>query len=344
MRIAEIAPVAVTVPPTRYGGTELIVSLLADGLARRGHDVTLFASGDSRTEATLAAPIPQATGIVMPDVLGDELYHEASAFLRHAEFDVLHDHTWFGPHFAPFVADSTSVVTTLHWPWSDDTARLHRVLGTRIARVAISESQRAANPDVSYAATIYNGVDLATLPLRLDKDDYLLFVGRTAKAKAPEVAVDVAQRAGRPLKMLIKCEEDHEREHWERAVVPKLRGDEEIIEGATNEAKAEYMGRAAAVLFPVRWAEPFGLVPVEAMACGTPVIAQPQGAVPEVVVDDVTGFLASSPEDMAAAVERLGSISPETCRRHVEERFSAETMVARYEALFERLVGDRSRR
>lgn len=339
LRIAVIAPVVLTIPPQGYGGIERVVSLLTEGLVDRGHEVTLFASGDSRTSATLASVVDKAPGWDGADVHGTEVFHETAAFLRAGEFDVVSDHSWFGACLAALGAATTPVVTTMHLPWGNDTRQVHRLAGSRIHRVAISEHQRGGNSEVDWAATIHNGIDLPVHPYRDDKEDFLVFLGRTADEKGPEQAVEVAKKSGRHLKMLVKREEPEEMEHWERFVAPLLTGDEEVIDSPSHERKVDILGRAAGLLFPIQWAEPFGLVMAEAMACGTPVIGLAKGAVPEVVEDGVTGFVVSSLDEMVDAVPRLKRLSPADCRERAARLFSAETMTARYEELFMSLSG-----
>lgn len=339
LRIAVVAPVVLTIPPQGYGGVERVASLLTEELVGRGHEVTLFASGDSRTTATLSSVLGEALGWYGDDIPTDEMYHEAAAFLRAGEFDVISDHGWYGAYFGAFAAATTPVVTTLHGPWVERERRSHGLIGDRIHRVAISEYQRRSNLDVNWAGTIYNGIDLERHPFRADKEDFLVFLGRTADEKGPEQAVQVAKQAGRHLKMLIKRDEPAEIEHWERFVAPLLSGDEEVIEDPSHEQKVEILGRAAGLLFPIQWDEPFGLVMAEAMACGTPVIGLARGSVPEVVEDGVTGFVVSSLDEMTDAVARLKELGPADCRERAERMFSPETMTARYEEIFLSLSG-----
>ena len=334
MRIAEIAPVWCTVPPREYGGIELVVAGLTEGLVARGHDVTLFASGGSQTSGRLSSPLDGPSGIGGP--IADEAYHVLSAYLRAHEFDVIHDHTWLGPALGAMV-EGPAVIHTLHGPWDDQARRHYGLLDSDIHLVAISHTQRAANPSVEYAGVVHNGIDLDAYPMGRTKEDFLLFVGRSCREKGPETAVDVARQAGLPLVMVVKRQERPEQDYWREHVEPRLTGRETILEGIGHDTKVDLMSRAKATLFPIDWPEPFGLVMIESMACGTPVIAMRIGAATEVVADQRTGFLCSSPEEMVEAVRRIDQISPSACRAHVGLRFSAEAMVTGYERIFERL-------
>jgi glycosyltransferase involved in cell wall biosynthesis len=339
MRIAEIAPVWLTVPPQGYGGIELIVSLLADGLVARGHNVTLFASGGSATSARLVSPLKEAPGIDGGlGSLDDEMFHALSAYEMADQFDVIHDHSLFGPGIAAVRGAGPPVVHTLHGPWTPAARRKYGMLRSKLQLVAISEAQRADNPDMPYAGVVHNAVDLDSYPFRAEKDDYLLFIGRSNPEKGPERAIEIARLAGRRLKMLVKRGEPAERQHWERAVEPSIIPTDEVFEHVSHEIKVNLLSRAAALVFPIQWSEPFGLVMIEAMACGTPVIVSPRGAAIEIVEHGKTGFLCESVEDMAAAVDRVGDLSPKDARDHVKRRFGPEQMVRGYERIFEQVV------
>lgn len=342
MRIAEIAPPWVSVPPPSYGGIELVVSLIADGLVDRGHDVTLFASGGSRTKGTLVSPLEATPKLAdMGLSVTDDNIHTLSAYLHADEFDVIHDHSGWGPAFGALLNGRPPVVRTLHGPWSHDARRFHAALAGRVHLVAISKSQASLNPDLTYAGVVYNGVDLDVYPYRDEKEDFLLFLGRCNPEKGPEVAVEVAKRAGKHLKMVVKRAEPAEIEYWERMVEPRLTGDEDIVFDVSHEEKVDLLSRAQGTLCTIQWAEPFGLVMAESMACGTPVIAAPLGAAPELVVDGETGFLRSEIDEMVECVAALKDISPEACRARVAEKFTAGTMVSGYERVFERVVAGR---
>jgi glycosyltransferase involved in cell wall biosynthesis len=338
MKIALVAPPYLPVPPRGYGGIELVVALLADGLVDRGHDVTLFASPESQTAARLVSPVSQPLG---PAALGQaeyDLVQAVAVYLRAGEFDVVHDHTAHGPALAALLADGPPVVHTLHGPWTDAARAYYGRLQDHVHLVAISEAQRDDNPDVAYAGVVPNGIDLSKYPLVEHKEDRLAFMGRCNPDKGPALAVDVARRAGLPLTMVTKRAEPAEQRYWDDVVAPRLTGTEEIHEAMDHDAKVDLFGRARGLLMPVQWEEPFGLVMAEAMACGTPVVAQPCGAAREVVVDGETGFLRDGVEAMTEAVGQLGALSPRACRDHVAGRFSAEAMVTGYEAVFEAAV------
>ncbi len=340
MRIAEIAPVWVPVPPPTYGGIEWVVSLLADGLAQRGHDVTLFAAEGSNSAARLVSPVDGERDLAeMGKDVTDEVVHALPAYHRAHEFDIIHDHTGLGTALgAARNGAAPPVVHTLHGPWTDASRRFFGAVSPPVHLIAISEHQAAGNSDVQYAGVVHNGLDLGAHPFKETKEDYLLFLGRCNPEKGPELAVEVAKRAGLPLVMAMKRSETHEIAHWEKEVEPRLTGTEELILDADHGTKVDLLGRARATLFPIQWPEPFGLVMIESMACGTPVIAMPSGAAPEIVADGVTGFLAPDVDAMVEAVGRTGEISPAACRDRVAEMFSAEAMVEKTERIFEGLL------
>ena len=339
MRIAVIAPPWYAVPPSGYGGIEWVVALLADGLTDRGHEVTLFAPPGSETEAELIPPL----GEVPPaELIGDPWYeaaHAVSAYDRGDKFDLLHDHT--GPVGASIGAMSDApTVHTLHGPFTPQTTMLYRRIARRHWFVAISESQRSMAPEnLRWGGVVYNGIPMDRYPFREDKDDYLFFLGRADDEKAPHLAIEAARLAGRRLVMCATTKNQREQAYWAEHVEPLLGDDVEVHGECPHDQKVDLLARATALLFPIQWAEPFGLVMTEAMACGTPVLAWRNGSVPEVVADGQTGCIVTSVEEMAAAVDRVADLDPTAIRARTQERFSGEAMVSGYEQVYDRAVG-----
>jgi glycosyltransferase involved in cell wall biosynthesis len=338
MRIAVVAPPWYRVPPSGYGGIEWVVALLADGLTDRGHEVTLFAPPGSETEAELIPPLEETP----PEALiGDPWYeaaHTVSAYEHGEEFDLLHDHT--GPVGASVGAMSDApTVHTLHGPFTDQTSMLYRRIARRHWFVAISRHQQSTGPsNLRWGGVVYNGIAMDHCPFREDKDDYLFFLGRADEEKAPHLAIQAARKAGRRLVMCVTIKNDRERAYWAEKVEPMLGDDVEVRGECDQHQKTQLLARAAALLFPIQWAEPFGLVMTEAMACGTPVVAWRNGSVPEVVADGETGFIVDSVVEMAAAVDGVGELDPRAMRSRVEQRFSAEAMVGGYERVYREVL------
>ncbi len=341
MRIAEVAPPWLAIPPKGYGGIEWVVALLADGLVGNGHEVTLYATGDSVTDAKLEYVFAQAPG---PKKINDiylDTMHTLLAFRDAPDFDVMHVHGVYTA-LAAAVVCGTPVVHTLHGSFTPMMRDIYGMVGDRARFVAISEAQRGFMPELNYAGVVYNGIDLDRYPLREDKEDFVLFLGRAAPEKGLLRAVKTVRETGDHLVAALKIADPWEEEHFENEVKPLLPDDAEILLEIPHDQKAALLGRAKAVLFPIDWDEPFGLVMTEAMASGTPVIATPRGSVPEVVSEGETGFIVSVenyPAEAAERLQRLGEISPVACRERVARLFSKETMVAGYERAFELAVG-----
>jgi glycosyltransferase involved in cell wall biosynthesis len=345
MRIAQIAPLFESVPPRLYGGTERVVSYLTEELVRRGHDVTLFAAGDSRTRAHLVPVVERATRLHPSErdlCATDAIRQLDMVFGRARDFDMIHSHVdSLALPFSHLV--STPTVHTLHGRLDlPHVATLYRHF-TDVPLVSISDAQREplAPLGVRWAGTVYHGQPLERYHFTAETGEYLAFLGRCSPEKQVDVAIEIAKHVGMPLKIAAKID-DADRQYFERVVAPLL--DDPLVEfigEIGEEQKPAFLGGARALLFPVDWPEPFGLVMVEAMACGTPVIARPCGAVPEVVVDGRTGFLGSSLLELAEAVKRTDEIDRAECRRHVERQFSVARMADGYEAVYRRLVAHR---
>ena len=344
MRIAQIAPLAEPVPPHGYGGTERIVSYLTEELVRRGHQVTLFASGDSRTDARLVAPTPRALrrDPAARDPISAHVQELGMVFDHAGRFDVIHSHI---EHLAFPVArlSTTPTMHTLHGRLDlPHHVPLFRQF-TDVALVSISDAQRAPLRDLSlnWIGTIHHGLPAEEYPYFARPGRYLAFVGRMSPEKRPDLAIAVARRAGVSLKLVAKVDEA-DRAYYEREIRPQL--DEPGIEflGEIDEArKRELMANALALLFPIDWPEPFGLVVIEAMACGTPVIARARGAVPEIVVPGISGFIGETVDDLVAAVKEVDRLDRAACRSQVTSRFTVARMVDQYESLYRRLAESR---
>jgi len=343
MKIAVIAPAWFAVPPTGYGGIEWIVSLLADGLADAGHDVTLFASGDSHTRAKLVAVFPEAPSRRIGRTFW-ELKHALSAFGRADEFDVMNDHT--GMLGATLGATTkTPVVHTVHGPLDGEPGEVYEMISRvapEVGLISISMNQREPKPDLNWIANCPNALDFSVYPCKPHRGDYLLFLGRLSPDKGAHRAVAVAMEAGLPLKIAGKMQESKEREYFHGLVEPHLVGGIEYLGEVTHGEKVELLQNARATLFPIEWEEPFGLVMIESMACGTPVIATRWGAVPEVIEHGLTGFHARSVDAAVDTLERAARLDRSRVRRRFEERFSATRMAQDYLALYRALARKRA--
>lgn len=343
MKIGMVAPLVEAVPPILYGGTERVVSTLTEELVRRGHDVTLFASGDSRTNARLVPCSEHA--LRLTDALQDYVAHtiiELDMVYEHAnEFDVIHNHCDYLAF--PFVRRSTTpTVTTMHGRL--DLPEVRR-LNTRFPeqrRVSISDAQREALPDANWIATVYNGIDVGSYHFRPDPGDYLVFLGRISPEKRPDRAIEIARDTGMRLVIAAKVD-PADQSYYEHAIAPLIRQSPlvEYIGEVDERGKDALLGGAYAYLFPIDWPEPFGLTMVEAMATGTPVVAYRAGSVPEVVADGVTGFVCDTVHDMVEAIPRVRGLDRRACRAHVERLFSPEAMADGYERAYTSLLGAR---
>jgi glycosyltransferase involved in cell wall biosynthesis len=337
VRIAILSPAWFPVPPTGYGGIEWVVSLLADGLVDAGHDVTLFASGDSRTKAKLVSVFEEAPSVKIGLSL-PELHHVLACYERASEFEIINDHSGLtGAAVAGAVA--TPVVHTVHGPLGGDAGDIYEHLARiapQVGLISLSLNQRKAKPHLPWIANCPNALDLSAYPVNPHRGDYLLFLGRLSYDKGAHRAIEVARRAGLPLKIAGKMREALEKEYFETHVRPNLGWGMEYVGEVSHAEKVDLLQNARATLFPISWDEPFGLVMIESMACGTPVIATRWGAVPEVIENGRGGIIVDDHLDMVDALADADRLDPMDCRRYVEERFSAERMVADYMQAYER--------
>lgn len=338
MKIAQIAPLTEAVPPKLYGGTERVVAYLTDALVELGHEVTLFASGDSLTKAELAPIWPRALRLD-PDVKDHfvPLFMQLETVARRAhEFDVIHSHLdYFG--YPLLRRLRTPSITTLHGRLDlPELPALYNLYGD-IPVVSISDSQRRPLPQANFAATVLHGLPQNLLAKGPGRGGYLAFLGRISPEKAPDAAIRIAAKAGIPLKIAAKVDRVDE-EYFKTVIEPLLSlGDVEFIGEIREDQKEEFLGNAAGLLFPIAWCEPFGLVMIEAMACGTPVIALENGSVPEVLENGVTGFIVHSEQEAIEAVGRIGSLDRDRIRAEFDRRFTAHRMAQNYLNLYTRL-------
>lgn len=341
MRIAQVAPLYEAVPPLLYGGTERIVSFLTEGLVARGHDVTLFASGGSLTSARLAISRPEALR------LDSGLNSQIAAHLamiedvrrRADEFDVIHVHLSHFQHLPLLKGLEAKTVTTPHGRL--DYVDLPRALACwpDFPFISISLRQRAPLQAANWIGNVYHGLPLELFPPRPPREKrYLAFLGRISRDKRPDRAIEIARKSGMKLKIAAKIEGADDL-YFRKVIEPLLDENVEFVGEVDESEKAVFLSGAAALLFPIDWPEPFGLVAIEAMAFGVPVIAWPEGAMPEVIDPDQTGFLVGSIEEAVEAVSKCDSLDSANIRRVFEARFAADRMVSEYEAIYAGMIG-----
>jgi glycosyltransferase involved in cell wall biosynthesis len=340
LRVAMLAPPWFTVPPEAYGGIEEVVADLTRTLIARGHQVTLVGAGRDGTPAqflrTYDEPPSDQLGQPLPEVV-----HAAAAaqLLTDLDVDIVHDHTLAGPLTA--ASRDVPTVATAHGPVDGEMGDEDRQLGKAVSLVAISDAQRAMAPDLNWVATVYNGVNVATFPFQEEKEDWVLFLGRFNPDKGAHLAIEAARAARRPIVLAGKVNEPAEEEYFEQAIRPCLGPDVTYVGEVDAAGKRELYRKAACLVFPVCWPEPFGMVMIEAMACGTPVVALNSGSVPEVVVDGTTGIICSASQELPAAIERAGRLSPAACRDHVARRFDLSVVAEGYENVYRQVIADR---
>ena len=337
MKIGLVAPPWLPVPPLQYGGTESVVDRLARGLVDQGHEVLLAAPSDS------SCPVPRVPGLPAADParMGQtvvELAYVLTAYAALDGVDIIHDHTTVGPLCARAPRD-VPVIATNHGPFDQDLEPIYAEMSRRgVGVVAISAHQASTARGVEIAAVIHHGIDLSEIPVGVGDGGYACFLGRMLPGKGVRQAVQAARRAVIPLRIAARMREPLEREYYEQSVQPLLGGDIEYLGELGTNDKYALLGGAVAMLNPLEWPEPFGLVMIEALACGTPVVATPAGSVPEIVTDGVTGFIRTGTQELAAALTESTTLSRATCRRAAENAFSTERMVSNHVGLYQRLL------
>lgn len=337
LNIGLLAPPWAAVPPPSYGGTELVVNELARGLTAEGHDVVLYATSDSTASVVTRSHQPSRW-----DRLGQgdvELAYVMHGYETLAGCDVVHDHTVLGPGWALALGHQSRVLTTCHGPLDGEFRSIYGEYGKRIPVVAISHGQAARAPEVPIERVIHHGIDPEDFPIGGGAGGYLLFLGRMTPDKGVHEAISIARAAGRRLLICAKLREESERAYFTREIEPLLSEDVRFIGEAAHNEKLRLLAGAEALLNPIQWPEPFGLVMIEALACATPVISRPVGAAPEIVDDGVTGFLREDHDELVQVVGRISELDRDACRRAVEERFSTRRMVSDHLALYRTMVG-----
>ena len=340
LRIAQLAPLYESVPPKLYGGTERIVAYLAEELVRRGHEVTLYAAGDSTAKVPLTPGSAQSLRLKGLDHLGP-IFHLpmlSDVYENATRFDVIHSHVDC-LSFALARHVQVPTVSTMHGRLDiSEMLPIYRSYSD-MPLVSISNDQRRPLTEMNWVQTVYHGLPRNHLNFSPGSGNYLAFLGRICPEKHPDLAIEVARRSGVPLKIAAKIDRV-DREYFSTVIKPMLSAPGIEFIGEINETeKQQFLGDALALLFPVDWPEPFGLVMIEALACGTPVIARPCGSVPEILRQGVTGFIASSLDELVSAVGHIGVISRQKCRDEFETRFTSEVMATNYERVYYQLVG-----
>ena len=336
LRVGLIAPPWVAVPPPVYGGTELVVDNLARGLLDAGHDVRLFTTGDSTCPVDRHWVHPKALG-TPADMLA-ELGQVQAAYRELWDCDVIHDHTLLGPLWSIARGTTPPVVTTMHGPLTPELTKLFETIATQVAVVAISHNQRASGPSVPVMAVIHHGIDVQRFPFGAGDGGYVLFLGRMSPDKGAHRAIAAARAAGKRLVLAAKMWEPAERHYYTQQVEPLLGDDAVYVGEVGGQRKLDLLAGAEALLNPIRWPEPFGLVMIEARAAGTPVLSFAEGAAPEIIEHGRTGFLCADQADMADALARVERLDRADCRQAALDRFTTRRMVDNHIRLYQELA------
>ncbi|OGU00446.1 MAG: glycosyl transferase [Geobacteraceae bacterium GWC2_48_7] len=339
MRIAQVSPLYEQVPPRLYGGTERIVSYLTEELVQQGHDVTLFASGDSITTATLVPCCKNSLRLDKTcfDPIPHHLLMLEQVFRMSSQFDMIHFHTDYF-HYSASRHYKFNHVATLHGRLDiPDLVPLYREY-SEVPVISISDSQRAPLPWLNWQGTVHHGIPADLLPFNPVGGDYLAFLGRISPEKGLDSAISIARSSGINLKIAAKIDKI-DQDYFDNKIKGLIDGQlvEYVGEICENEKK-NFLGNALALIFPINWEEPFGLVMIESMSCGTPVIAFPRGSVPEIVKNGISGFIVGDINEAVQAVEAVATLSRQGCRRYFEENFVADIMAGNYLAIYERMI------
>lgn len=340
LRIAQVAPLWERVPPQTYGGIENVVSLLTEELVQRGHHVTLFASAESQTSAQLEAVCPHA--LRQTPLVGEYDYYEllqlSWVYEQQEKFDIIHFHDkCVSLPFSRLI--ETPTVRTLHYPFTKGNSQLFDNYRQQ-PYISLSQAQRQPMPQLNYVATVYNSIDLQDYPFYTrSQPPYLAFLGRMSPEKGPQHAIAIARATNLPLKLAGKVGFEDE-DFFNQTIQPQIDGNIQYLGELTDSDKVDFLGKAAVTLFPITWDEPFGLVMLESMSTGTPVIGMGLGSVPEVIAHGQTGFVCNGIEDMATRIPAALELDRQTCRDHVANHFSVVQMVNGYEAAYQQVLED----
>lgn len=336
MRIGIIAPPWAPVPPPLYGGIEQAIDGLARGLKHAGHKVVLFTTGDSTSPVERRWLLEASEGYRMGYTV-PELRHIMAAYEQLDDVDVIHDHSVLGPVYVERFGDR-KVVTTIHGPFNDELTDIYRRIADRVPIIAISNAQRDVVPDLPIARVIHHGIDASAFPLGDGGGGYCLFLGRMNPDKGAQRAALAARKAGVPLVMAGKCREPWEHQFFDHEIAPFLDDEIRYVGEVPHDEKVRLLANASCTLFPIRWNEPFGLVMVESLACGTPVLAFREGAAPEVIEHGRTGFICDDETDMAEYIVAARDLDRASCRAAVEGYFSMERCVLEHLELFDQVL------
>ena len=341
LRVAQIAPLFESVPPKFYGGTERVIDNLTKGLIACGIDVTVFCSGDSTTSGKIEAVWPEALRLsrtTIKDPLAYQMRMLDTVMRQAGDFDIIHNHYDY-PLFTLAHATTTAFVSTIHGRLDRPRQDIHAAYDcfADVPLISISAAQRKPMPHLNWAATIHHGMDMGRFKFYPKPGQYLAFLGRFSPDKRPDWAIDIAMKSGIPLKLAAKIDEEVP-EYYETKIKNRIDGKFiEYVGEITEKEKYDFLGNALALVFPIDWPEPFGLVMTEAMACGTPVLARPRGSVPEIVVEGKTGFVRESIDDLAGLAEKTATLDRMQIRRYVENHFSVERMTQEYLNVYKQL-------